>query len=103
MAQMIVIYKTPKDPAAFDKHYFDVQVPLIKQLPGLRRCETSRPPVISLFGATDAYFVATLHFDSLAEVNQALISVCGRACGADQRLAPDANDVQVFLFDTNSI
>ncbi len=28
-------HKTPKDPAAFDKHYFEVHVPLAKQLPGL--------------------------------------------------------------------
>jgi uncharacterized protein (TIGR02118 family) len=51
MAQMIVIYKTPKNPAAFDTHYFEVHVPLARQLPGLRRLETNRGPIISLHGA----------------------------------------------------
>jgi uncharacterized protein (TIGR02118 family) len=30
MAQMVVIYRTPKDPQAFDEHYFGVHVPLAK-------------------------------------------------------------------------
>ena len=37
MARMVVIYRTPKDPAAFDAHYFEVHVPLAKKLPGLRK------------------------------------------------------------------
>src|SRR5215469_5077699 len=104
MAQIIVIYKTPKDPAAFDKHYFEVQVPLVRQLPGLRKHETSCGPIISLYGAVEAHFVATLHFDSLSDINSAFMSECGRACAADrQQLVPHANDVQMFLFDTRSL
>src|SRR5258706_15087415 len=30
MARMVVIYKAPKDPVAFDKHYVEVHVPLAK-------------------------------------------------------------------------
>lgn len=104
MAQMIVIYRTPKNPDAFDRHYFDVHVPLARQLPGLRKLETNRGPVISLYGASDAHLVATLHFDSLSDLNAALMSECGRACAADrQQLAPQANDLQMFLFDTLSL
>ena len=104
MAQMIVIYKTPKHPAAFDRHYFDVHVPLARQLPGLRKLEMNRGPIISLYGASDVHLVATLHFDSLSDINVALMSQCGRACAADrQQLTPHANDVQMFLFDTQSL
>ena len=39
MARMLVIYKTPKDPAAFDKHNFEVHVPLAKKL---RVCGNTR-------------------------------------------------------------
>lgn len=28
MACMLVIYKTPQDPAAFDKRYFETHIPL---------------------------------------------------------------------------
>jgi uncharacterized protein (TIGR02118 family) len=104
MAQMIVIYKTPKNPAAFDRHYFEVHVPLARQLPGLRRLETNRGPIISLYGASDVHSVATLRFDSLSDINAAFMSRCGRACAADrQQLVPHANDVQMLLFDTQSL
>src|SRR3954467_4618118 len=41
MARMVVIYKQPENPRAFDQHYFDVHVPLAKTLPGLKRYEAS--------------------------------------------------------------
>lgn len=34
MAQMMVVYKPPKDPTAFERHYFEVHVPLARRLPG---------------------------------------------------------------------
>ena len=101
MAQMILIYTTPKNAAAFDRHYFEVHLPLARQLPGLRKLETNRGPVISLYGASEAHSVATLQFDSLSDLNAAFMSECGRACAADRlQLAPHANDLQMFLFDT---
>ncbi len=104
MAQMIVIYKMPKNAAAFDRHYFEVHVPLARQLPGLRKLETNRGPIISLHGASDVHLVVTLHFDSLSDINAAFMSECGRACAADrQQLAPHANEVHMFLFDTQSL
>ena len=100
MARMLVIYKTPKDPAAFDKHYFDVHVPMAKKLPGLRKYEVSKGSIVALAGAADPHLVATLHFDSLAAIQQAFATECGRACAADRRiLAPEDKDVQMFLFD----
>ena len=104
MAQMIVIYKTPKNVGAFDRHYFDVNVPLARQLPGLREYQTNRGPIISLYGASDAHLVVSLHFDALSDISVAFISESGRAYVADRRqLAPNANDVQMFLFDTESL
>jgi uncharacterized protein (TIGR02118 family) len=104
VAQMIVIYKTPRNPAGFERHYFEVHVPLARQLPGLRKLETNRGPIISLYGASDVHLVAILHFDSLSHINAAFTSKCGRACAADrQQLAPHANDVQMFLFDTQRL
>ena len=104
MAQMIVIYKTPRDTAAFARHYFEVQVPLARQLPGLRRCETSRGPIISLHGAAEAHFVATLQFASLSDITAAFTSECARACAADRgQLMSRASDVEMFLFETQSL
>ena len=44
MAHMVVIYQTPKDPEAFNRHYFEKHVPLAKQLPGLRKYQVSTGP-----------------------------------------------------------
>jgi uncharacterized protein (TIGR02118 family) len=104
MAQMIVIYKMPKNPAGFDRHYFEVHVPLTRQLPGLRKLEMNRGPIISLYGASDVHLVATLRFDSLCDINAAFMSECGRACAADrQQLVAHASDVQMLLFDSQSL
>ena len=104
MAQMIVIYKMPRNPVAFDRHYFEFHIPLARQLPGLRKLEANRGPIISLYGASDVHSVATLHFDSLSDINAAFMSESGRAFSADrQQLAPHANEVQMFLFDTQTL
>lgn len=31
MARLLVMYKTPRDTAAFDKHYFEKHVPIAKK------------------------------------------------------------------------
>lgn len=104
MAQMLMIYKRPRNPEAFARHFFEVHLPLARQLPGLRKLETSRSPVISLYGAGDVQLVATLSFDSLSDINAAVMSECGRACAADrQQLAPHANAVHMLLFDSRTL
>ena len=98
MARMVVIYKTPKDVTAFEKHYWDVHIPLAKKLPGLRKYEVSRGPIAVVSGDKNTYLIATLHFDSLAAIKEAFASECGKACAADRRvLAPNDEDVQMFL------
>jgi uncharacterized protein (TIGR02118 family) len=97
---MVVIYKTPKDPATFDKHYFEVHVPLAKKLPGLRKYEISHGPIVSPAGGSGFHMVATLHFDSLAAIQAAFATPEGRASGADRQLfAPNNEDVIMLLFD----
>jgi uncharacterized protein (TIGR02118 family) len=103
MARMIVIYKKPQDPAAFDKHYFEVHVPLAKKLPGIRKYEVSRGPIMALAGG-DAYMVAMLTFDSLEAIKSAFASETGKACAADrQNFAPDPTQFQMYLFDDQAI
>ena len=104
MALMLVVYRTPPDPAAFDQHYVEVYVPLAKELPGLRHYEVSAGPVAALAAAHDAYLVAMLHFDSLAALREAFASDAGKACAADRKkLAPADSDVQMFLLETRVV
>ena len=101
MAQMIVIYKTPADKEAFDKHYFEVHIPLAKKLPGLKKYEVSKSPVISITGEKEIYLIGTLYFESLDAIKTAFASEEGRACAADRKiLVADDDKIQMYLFDT---
>lgn len=83
MAQLVVTYLTPSDPAAFDVHYRDVHAPLAHKIPGLRRFETNDGPVITPEGPSDVHLIAILHFDSLADIAAAFASPEGQAAAAD--------------------
>jgi uncharacterized protein (TIGR02118 family) len=39
MAQLVVMYKTPRDPAAFDKYYAEKHIPIAKSY---RACENTK-------------------------------------------------------------
>jgi uncharacterized protein (TIGR02118 family) len=100
----VVIYQTPEDPAAFDKHYVDVHLPLAHQLPGLQRYEVSKRPIATPAGDAEPYLVAILHFDSLEALRRAFATPEGRACAADRRiLAPRDEDVQMYLFESAEV
>jgi uncharacterized protein (TIGR02118 family) len=104
MARMIAIYKTPKDIEAFDKHYFEVHIPLAKKLPGLIKYDVGKRPIISPTGHSDVYCIGTLYFDSLDAIKTAFASPEGEACAADRRiLAPNNDDVQIYLFDAADV
>ena len=104
MAQMVVIYRTPKDAEAFDRHYFEIHVPLAWKIPGLRKYEVSDGPVTTPLGTSDIYRIGTLYFDDMAAIQRAFASPEGQAAGADRRLfAPDESGVQMFLFDTQDV
>jgi uncharacterized protein (TIGR02118 family) len=102
MAQLIVTYKTPKDPAAFDKYYAETHIALAKKIPGLRKFQISQGPVTSLTGASDAYLIAVLTFDSAAAIQAGLASPEGQEAAADvPKFASGGADL--ILFDTKDV
>ena len=104
MARMVVIYRTPKNVEAFDRHYFEIHVPLAKKIPGLRKYEVSDGPIATPVGTSNVHRIGTLHFDDLAAIEKAFASPEGQAAGADRRLfAPDDSGVQMFLFDNREL
>ncbi|MEH3052593.1 MAG: EthD family reductase [Patulibacter minatonensis] len=101
-ARMIVMYRPPADPAAFDRHYQKTHVPLAKQLPGLRSYEVARGPVTVAGGPF--HLVGTLEFDDLAAIQAAFASEIGQACAADRRLlAPGDDDVVMVLTEYEAV
>jgi uncharacterized protein (TIGR02118 family) len=104
LARLVVMYRTPKDAAAFDKYYFETHVPIAKGLPGLRKYETSQGPVATPAGASGIHLIATLHFEDMAALQKAFASTEGQAAAADVRkFAPNDADVQMFLFDSREV
>lgn len=102
MAHVVVMYKTPKDAAAFDEHYFKTHVPLAKKMPGLRKFEVSQGSVATPAGPSAFHLIATLYFDDLAAVKASFASAEGKAAAADvQKFATGGADM--VLFDTREV
>lgn len=102
MARLIVMYKTPRDKAAFDKHYFEKHVPIAKKIPGLRRYEVNQGAVASPMGNSGCHLVAILHFDDMTAIQNAFASAEGQAAVADvQGFA--TGGVDIFMFDSKDV
>lgn len=102
MAKLIAMNRTPKDTDAFDSYYASIHIPLAKTVPGLRKYDVSRGPIASATGATGWHLVATLHFDSLADIEAGLASPEGQATAADLANFADGG-VEILFFDTADI
>lgn len=97
MARLLVMYRTPKDAAAFDAYYTATHVGLAKRLPGLRSYDISTGPVAAPAGASGVHLVAILRFDDLAALQAALASPEGQAAVEDLgRFASGGADILMF-------
>jgi len=102
MVRMVLIYKTPTDTAAFDKHYFGTHVPLAKKLPGLRKFEVSQGPIDTLSGPAGAYLVATMYFDDMTAIEEASTSAEAQALVIE--LQSSKTDLPyALLFDSREV
>jgi uncharacterized protein (TIGR02118 family) len=59
----VALYRTPSDPAQFDKDYFGTHVPIVNDTPGLVRAELARVKRM-VVGEPGYYVMAELYFDS---------------------------------------
>ena len=102
MARLVVMYRTPKDAAAFDKYYFETHIGIAKKIPGLKKYEVSQGPVVTPAGPSGLHLIATLHFDDLAAIQRAFASAEGQAAAADVQTFATGG-VDMFLFDSREI
>lgn len=102
MAKLLVMYKTPADAAAFDAYYHGTHVPIAKKVPGLRNYELSNGPVGTPAGPSGIHLVATLTFDTAADIAAAFASPEGRAAAADVAKFAQAG-VEMLVYDTRDI
>jgi uncharacterized protein (TIGR02118 family) len=102
LATLLVLYKTPADPAAFDKYYAETHIPLAKKVPGLRSYRVSKGAVAAPAGASGVHLVATLTFDSMAALQAGLGSPEGAATAGD---LPNfaSGGAELFMFDDTPV
>jgi uncharacterized protein (TIGR02118 family) len=78
------LYRTPEDPAEFERAYFETHVPLIEKVPGLVENRVHR--VVRQFVGQPAYhLVAELVFESREAMKAAFASEEWRASGENLR------------------
>jgi uncharacterized protein (TIGR02118 family) len=103
MVKMTAIYQTPKDVDFFERHYFEVHIPLAKQLPGLIKYEINKGAINSTTGHL-VYRIANLYFESMESLRNAFASEIGKKCAEDRKmLAPANDDVQIYLYDNQEV
>jgi uncharacterized protein (TIGR02118 family) len=82
MVKLVALYRNPADPAEFDKHYFDVHIPLVRKFPGLRKVEITRVTGAPI-GEAKFHLIAEMYFDSNDAIDAALASPEGKAVTRD--------------------
>lgn len=94
--KLTVVYGTPDDAEAFDRHYHDVHMPIVGRYPGLDRVEVAR--VVGGPGGTPSpyHLIAEMYFADHDALNAALSSDAGRESGRDFRgIAPSGSFMTV--------
>lgn len=79
--RVMVCYGTPDDPAAFDKHYSEVHIPLASKVPGL--VDYTWGKCAGMGGDAPYYGVAQLEFESPEALQAGLASDEMKAAAAD--------------------
>jgi uncharacterized protein (TIGR02118 family) len=102
MAKLVVMYHTPKDAAAFDKHYAEIHTPLAKKIPGLKTLELSRGPVMTPAGPSAFHLIVTLHFADMGALQKGLSSPEGQAAAADVGTFATGG-ADLLMFDTQDV
>jgi uncharacterized protein (TIGR02118 family) len=93
VAKLVAMFTKPEDPAAFDRAYFDVHLPLNAKTPGLRRAEVTRVTG-ALRGESPWYIVSEMYYDDAESMRAGLRS--SEAAEAGKQLMTFAKDLVTF-------
>jgi uncharacterized protein (TIGR02118 family) len=85
MHKLIALYREPPDVAAFERHYAEVHLPLVRKIPGLTRIVLNRGIAPPWGGTIDYYLIVEMHFPDEATFRSAMASPENRATGKDLR------------------
>ncbi|HET9059382.1 MAG TPA: EthD family reductase [Acidimicrobiales bacterium] len=103
MVRFLVLYPQPMDREAFERHYFDVHVPLAKQLPGLRSYTVSRN-ASPVRGEERFFLVAVLEWDDMGSLRRDFSSALGQATARDvDELARLCPGIQSLIYEVETL
>lgn len=84
MVKLVCLYTHPPDHAAFDRHYNEVHMPLVRQVPGLARIEVARVTGAPR-GELPFYLVTEMYWENAEAMQASMASTEMRAVGRDAR------------------
>jgi uncharacterized protein (TIGR02118 family) len=80
MVKLIALYKKPDNVEEFEKHYYDVHMPLVSKIPGLIKSEVAK--LNGLPGQDVQYYMLTeMYFENMDKLNEGMASPEGKAAG----------------------
>jgi uncharacterized protein (TIGR02118 family) len=82
MVTLYALFRKPEDETAFETHFNDSLVPLLKSVPGLRGLQVTRVTGAAL-GESKYHVVAQLSFDNRRAMDEALASKEGKSVVRD--------------------
>lgn len=83
MIRLLVLYGHPKDPAAFDRYYEEIHIPLAKRMQGLKKWTIGKVAGTPDGKPSDYYYIADLYADSREAIEAILATPEGQAAVAD--------------------
>ena len=83
MVRLLVLYGQPKDPAAFDKHYGEVHIPIARRMRGLKKWTVGKVTGTADGKPSPYYYLADLYMESREDFEKLLSSPEGQAAVAD--------------------
>jgi uncharacterized protein (TIGR02118 family) len=95
-ARFLAVYETPADHEAFDRHYRQIHIPLLRRLPGLRRYTVSRD--VTALRGEPFYLITELDWDTMDDLRAAFASPEGHATAADATRLEELAPVRRMIF-----
>ena len=101
MTKLTVLYGHPSDPAAFDRHYQEIHLPLAQRMRGLTGWTIGKCESAAAGEPAPYYMIVALYAPSRAEMEAILASPEGQATVAD--VANFATGGATFFYDDEQV
>ncbi|MBX3436346.1 MAG: EthD family reductase [Planctomycetaceae bacterium] len=83
MTRLLVLYGHPEDPAAFEKYYHEVHVPIARKMKGLKKWTIGKVQGTPDGSPAPYYYIADLYMESREDFEKLLSSPEGQAAVED--------------------